>query len=246
VSESGSVPELRFANGCARPVLLLDGEELVGAKQNRILNLAMLAPAGATIVVPVSCVEAGRWQAQSADFESAGRTHYAAGRADKAAQVSEALRANGSRRSDQGQVWADIAAKSERMGTRSPTAAAAALYANHRESLDGYREAFSPVPAQLGALFVLAGRPLSLDLFDSHRTLAALLPKLIESAALDALDADTARAAQTAVQAVEVARGFLAAVVASSLDASPPWAQGRTCARTARGWSAAHCWSTIG
>jgi len=39
VSESGSVPELKFVNEGERPVLLLDGEELVGAKQNRILNL---------------------------------------------------------------------------------------------------------------------------------------------------------------------------------------------------------------
>ena len=45
VSEQGSVPELRFVNEAARPVLLLDGEELVGAKQNRIVNLSILVPA---------------------------------------------------------------------------------------------------------------------------------------------------------------------------------------------------------
>ncbi len=37
VSESGSVPELYFQNEGDLPVLLLDGEELVGAKQNRVL-----------------------------------------------------------------------------------------------------------------------------------------------------------------------------------------------------------------
>jgi hypothetical protein len=40
---------------------LLDGEELIGAKQNRALNLTILAPAKQVIVIPVSCVEAGRW-----------------------------------------------------------------------------------------------------------------------------------------------------------------------------------------
>ena len=40
VSESGSVPALRFVNDCDCPVLLLDGEELVGAKQNRVINSA--------------------------------------------------------------------------------------------------------------------------------------------------------------------------------------------------------------
>src|SRR5262245_6186207 len=42
VSHSGSVPELAVNNRADRPVLLLDGEELVGAKQNRVLNTTIL------------------------------------------------------------------------------------------------------------------------------------------------------------------------------------------------------------
>src|SRR5215469_7354079 len=57
----GSVPELSLTNMGELPVLLVDGEELIGAKQNRVLNLTILAPAKQTIVIPVSCVEAGRW-----------------------------------------------------------------------------------------------------------------------------------------------------------------------------------------
>ena len=60
VSTGGSVPELRFENEGDMPVLLLDGEELIGAKQNRILNLTILAGAKTSITIPVSCVEAGR------------------------------------------------------------------------------------------------------------------------------------------------------------------------------------------
>ena len=60
LSEGGSVQQLLFVNEGERPVLLLDGEELVGAKQNRILNLTILAPPKQRIVVPVSRVEAGR------------------------------------------------------------------------------------------------------------------------------------------------------------------------------------------
>lgn len=226
VSEGGSVPELRFVNGGALPVLLLDGEELLGAKQNRILNLTVLAPAHTAIVIPVSCVEAGRWHAQSADFASAGRAHYAAGRAEKAAQVSAALSASGSRRSDQGQIWADIAAKAERLGARSETAAA--LYATHRARLDGYLGAFAPVPAQLGALFLLNGTVLGLDLFDSARTLATLLPKLVESAALDAIDVETARTdagdtatADTGTPGGENVAGFLSALAQAPVARFP-------------------------
>ena len=44
-SASGSVPELALHNPLDDNVLLYDGEELVGAKQNRILNVAVLAGA---------------------------------------------------------------------------------------------------------------------------------------------------------------------------------------------------------
>lgn len=73
VSESGSVPELCLLNRSSLPIFLLDGEELVGAKQNRILNLSILVPAASNFEVPVSCVEQGRWSWRSRGFQSAGR-----------------------------------------------------------------------------------------------------------------------------------------------------------------------------
>jgi hypothetical protein len=56
----GGVPELLLSNATAHRVLLLDGEELIGAKQNRILNTSILVEAGSEIRIPVSCVEHGR------------------------------------------------------------------------------------------------------------------------------------------------------------------------------------------
>ena len=41
-------------------LLLIDGEEMVGAKQNRILNVSALVPASTRLEIPVSCVEQGR------------------------------------------------------------------------------------------------------------------------------------------------------------------------------------------
>jgi hypothetical protein len=219
VSDAGSVPELAFDNHGDRSVLLLDGEELVGAKQNRILNLSVLAPPGKRTVIPVSCVEAGRWQALSAELTSARRAHFAGGRARKAAQVSASLRSLGSPRGDQSAVWADIESKAGRMGAKSATSAAAALYETHRGSLDDYLGAFSAVPAQRGAVFVLNGRVLGLDLFDSPATLDALLPKLVESCALDALDALGDEPADTPEQdGPGIVQRFLASVGAADLQ----------------------------
>ena len=73
VSEGGSVPELRVVNRAGKMVLILDGEELVGAKQNRIVNTTILVAADAEIVIPVSCVEQGRWTYKSDVFSSKQR-----------------------------------------------------------------------------------------------------------------------------------------------------------------------------
>jgi hypothetical protein len=89
VSEAGQIPELKIVNEGELPVLLLDGEELLGARQNRVINLTMLAPAHQTRVVPVSCVESGRWHHVSRGFAAAPRAQFAEGRAAKNAAGDE-------------------------------------------------------------------------------------------------------------------------------------------------------------
>ena len=204
VSEAGRVPELKFVNECDRAVLLLDGEELVGAKQNRILNLTVLAPAHQTILIPVSCVEAGRWRADSAEFASSERAHFSRGRARKAARVTESLHSRGDRFSDQAEVWADISEKAARMEAYSVTGAAAALYDTHRASLEDYLGGFSAQENQTGALFAINDEVVGVDLFDSPSTLEHLLPKLVRSYALDAIDAGNSGATPSKADAEQL------------------------------------------
>lgn len=129
VSASGHVPELAFENLSDQPVLLLDGEELVGAKQNRVLNVTLLVLGKTRLVIPVSCVEMGRWSHNSPEFSSGGRALYSRARAAKMEQVSASLRRSGSRESDQGAIWDDIALKMNERGEASATHAMADIYA---------------------------------------------------------------------------------------------------------------------
>lgn len=76
IDAAGAVPELLATNPLASNVLLYDGEELLGAKQNRILNVSVLVAATSETRIPVSCVEQGRWSARSEFFASAGHTAY--------------------------------------------------------------------------------------------------------------------------------------------------------------------------
>jgi hypothetical protein len=185
----GSVPELRVENTADLPILVVDGEELVGAKQNRVLNLTILVAPTRTTVIPVSCVEAGRWNTSSPDLKSTDHMMYSQGRAQCQSSVTESMRAKGPRFSNQRAIWRDIAAKSFRMTTKSATGAMSDIYEHHRSAVDEFIRAFAWKDGQAGVAFALAGRILGLDLFDRPETMRRLFPRLVRSYALDALDA---------------------------------------------------------
>jgi hypothetical protein len=188
VSESGQVPEITIVNNGAVPVLVLDGEELVGAKQNRIVNLTVMVPAHTRLPLPVACVEAGRWAHKTRAFAAAGRAHYATGRAMKLHAVTCSMETFGERRADQSAIWADIDEKAARMAAHSETRAAAAMYEHARETLDQFQASLKPLPNQVGAVFAIDGGVVGLELFDSPETWRKSMRKVVESYGLDALD----------------------------------------------------------
>lgn len=68
VSESGSVNQLLVINELDVNVLIFDGEQLRGAKQNRSINITSLIGAQRHVKIPVSCIEEGRWHGPSIRF----------------------------------------------------------------------------------------------------------------------------------------------------------------------------------
>jgi len=223
VSEGGSVPELAFENTSAERILLVDGDELVGAKQNRIVNLSILVGAGKRIVIPVACVEQGRWAWRSREFRAAGRSLFAKARAMKMARVSESLRRGGSRSTDQGEVWHFVAEKMAARRVHSATMAMADLYESSERSLADYVRAFRAEPGQRGAVVALDGRVVGLELFDSAAAFARYLEKLVRSYALDALE--TANGKDLAPPEAE-ARAFLDRVRGAGTETFPALGEG--------------------
>ena len=222
VTEAGHVPELKVTVKGAVPVLLVDGEELIGAKQNRVLNLTILVPAQRTTVIPVSCVEAGRWRRMSPKFASTTRTHFAEGRAAKMRQVTASMHSLGERRSDQGAVWDLIARKSARLQSPSPTSAMAAMYEKFEAPLDDFVRAFPAVDKQTGAVFLINGAPAGLECFDASATWRQMAPKLIRSYAVDAVDRQHERNEQPAVDPAE----FVARIAAATASVFPAIGEG--------------------
>lgn len=188
VTEGGHVPELKAFNKSDKMVLLLDGEEVVGAKQNRILNTTILVAAHTAVVIPVSCVEQGRWSYRSSTFGSQDRVMASSMRADKAAQVQFSLKESGTYCSDQGAIWDSIEQKATRRRAGSATMAMSDIYEKDKGSIEEYRRHFTTAPLQVGAVFLINGKIAGLDSFGRPDTFAKVFGKLLDSYALDAID----------------------------------------------------------
>lgn len=189
VSEGGSVPSLRVINETQQNVLLFDGEELKGAKQNRILNTTILIAAGTSLDVPVSCTEQGRWSYASAEFGSSGSVAYAELRKRKSADVAMSLQVNASHASNQGAVWEEIeslhvAAKS---AGSSQTRAMKDAYNERQKELDDFTREVPCHDGQCGLLAVIGDRVEGIDVLSRPEAYAKLHRRLVESHAMDFL-----------------------------------------------------------
>jgi len=184
VSDAGLVPELFVENPLTQDVLLYDGEELVGAKQNRILNVSVLVAAGTKLPIPVSCVEEGRWHAQSAAFRAAPHAAHPRLRRRKAEALQAEPLARGAAQAD---VWDEVALTADRLAVASPTRANADAFRAHRPSLAQLEQAFPLEAGQCGAVLAL-GDNLCLDAVSRPDAFTRLWPKLRAGYLLDALD----------------------------------------------------------
>jgi hypothetical protein len=186
--EGGSVPELKVVNKSYRMVLILDGEELVGAKQNRIVNTTILILGNTTTVIPVSCVEQGRWSYISDNFSSEKRMMASKLRARKADQVKSSLKRSGRFLSDQSAIWNQVEKMAMQRNAVSPSMAMSEIYHKEAPSLEKYVKHFELTDSQVGAVFMINGKVAGMDCFGKSETFSKVFEKLVESYALDAID----------------------------------------------------------
>ncbi|MFO7980933.1 MAG: DUF6569 family protein [Candidatus Aminicenantes bacterium] len=187
ISESGSVPELKVINNAEIPVLLLDGEELSGAKQNRVLNTSILLKKKSETVIPVSCTEQGRWSYVSDRFDDSNVVMSPRIRRKKARSVSASLRESQEYRSDQSEVWEDIDQMTAEAEVESATGAMKDVFEERRKDLDRYMKAFQYTPGQKGILVFLDGEAAGFDMVSRDSAYKELHSKLVKSYAMEAV-----------------------------------------------------------
>jgi len=187
VSKAGAVPELMVTNKGKIPILLIDGEEIAGAKQNRVLNTSILVPGMSEVIIPVSCTEHGRWSYSSPFFSDSRVMMDYKIRAKKMASVGMAMKFRESRASDQMEIWDEISYMSQKAKVKSPTGAMKDVFEAKAHALHEYLDAFPIQPGQQGVLVYLDNRPAGLDLLSRPEAYARIHEKLIRSYAMEAL-----------------------------------------------------------
>ncbi len=186
ISEDGDVPNLGVTNNGDLPILIPEGEILVGAKQNRVVNVTVLIAARSQFTLPVSCVEQGRWQYRRRDF----RSEYAAPpslRSKKLRSVQRNRRERGDSQSDQGEVWDDVSECLSAMGVQSETASLTDGYEANAETLGGLREQLDLPKDAAGLLVGRGGKIVGMDLFGSSQTFIQMKQRLLDAYLLDGL-----------------------------------------------------------
>jgi hypothetical protein len=186
----GSVPELIAKNLADIPVLLLDGEELIGAKQNRILNASILLAPKSTTVIPVSCVEAHRWDYTTEKFgHSDAYLNYDI-RREKHRDVGKSLMESRAFHADQGKVWERIDMMNQELNVKSSTGAMHDAYTLVSERLKKYFDSFDFIEGQNGLFAFIDGKIAGFDILSRTEAFKKVFPKLVKSYAMDAVRAD--------------------------------------------------------
>lgn len=222
VTESGAVGELRVVNRADRPVLLVEGEVLLGMKQTRVLNLTILVAAHASLEVPVSCVESGRWRAVSEEATGKAAINLAPSvRAAKTVTVARSMRSGRTFASDQQAVWARVDRVLDRHGASAPSRSYADLADGTVAHLTGIASSVEPASGQVGVIACVAGRVACVDVFEAPEVLASLWSGLIASYQAEALMVDSTTSKPLGARADAAARRWFRSIAAGSASVGP-------------------------
>lgn len=182
IDEAGAVAELRVTNRANTPVLLVEGEVLLGMKQTRVLNLTILVPVRTNLTVPVSCVEAGRWRATSSEAVGKSAIHLAPSvRSAKTATVGRSMRNARSFVSDQVAVWEGVDTVLESYDIDSPSSSYDDLITDDSSRFSHVARSIEPEARQVGVIACVGGRVACVDVFEAPQVLAALWEGLVGS-----------------------------------------------------------------
>ena len=190
--DTPDINEIIFENNSSSPVLMLDGEEITGSLQNRIIARSNLVEAESSKSIQVICVEEGRW-----DEIGGFKTGYCS-----FPQLRSVLAKSIHKKIDlQQTVWNEIDRKLTITRTISTTSSMHDIYNNLQEEVSRYMEDFESINHNtIGFIGVAGNRILGCDIFQNSNIYKKFENKLIGSYAMDAIEYQKKRGNQPDVK----------------------------------------------
>lgn len=179
--DGGDVPWVVVSNRSDKRIFIMGGEILSGCKQDRIVARdVLIAPYRKRLLLPVYCVEAGRWHHVSGQFKS--EKNLGTYKMRGAAQSSSG--------NNQSKIWNKVAESNRRMGVSSDTGAYQDAFRTEEVAklVSDVEQKFKDLPLlendTVGVVIGLGDRIIGFDIFSDPDLFQELWPKIIRTCVL--------------------------------------------------------------
>lgn len=155
--DNSNIEQVKLKNNSISPLILLDGEEIAGSLQNRIISQTMIIAPKSEIKIPVNCSEKGR-NTYKSEF------HYSNYMANSNTRRKKVYNKNKLR---QNVVWSSIDDLEKDKNTCSKTNALRDSYEKNKYDIDSYLKHFKMENNQIGVICIVENK-VGIEIFNNH------------------------------------------------------------------------------
>lgn len=172
--DNSNIEQVKLKNNSISPLILLDGEEIAGSLQNRIISQTMIIAPKSEIKIPVNCSEKGR-NTYKSEF------HYSNYMANSNTRRKKVYNKNKLR---QNVVWSSIDNLEKDKNTCSKTNALRDSYEKNKYDIDSYLKHFKMENNQIGVICIVENK-VGLEIFNNHSLYEKYNEMLLRSYIID-------------------------------------------------------------
>lgn len=185
ISESGSVNDLKVVNDSKHFVFMSDGDILSGAKQNRVLNTSILIAPKTRVIIPVSCIEQGRWRYRSDNFDSTDDYAPSHLRCMINSDVSYNLKSTSMHKASQSNIWNSVSDYVRNFNVSTDSSNLSDVFDSRKDHFNEYLNEFKVDNGSNGIAVFHNKRMINIEIFNRTDVYEEYFKKLIKSVYFD-------------------------------------------------------------
>ena len=175
-SPEGVVTQVGVRNNSEKFVMILDGEGISGAKQNRIAQTTIILRPFSETIIPVNCIERGRWSYSAERNFNKSDYSISPKMRDRKAEILK----NRENHRLQGAIWNEIDELSGKYKTRSGTDDLGEVL-DHAGRNNDYHDIYDKLEEQCNGYIVFGTERPFIEIFRNNRSRKHHMKKIIKS-----------------------------------------------------------------